>query len=229
MISPGATDEPPEGPAGFDVLDDGTLLITDPLRSSISVFDSQGKFRKAWQIGFAADSLTVITGDLVLVRDARTGRLHAFSREGQARSSEGVTLPVAEEARVLTGKNGTVTRPAVGKFHGGPLAIQFDKPSLALLSLQSLATDPEGNTYVALETTAIGETTEQVTLNKYVRKYSAEGKLICEVADIPLDYYVAPVDELRVRRAKVYQLLATSSEVRINVWDTKQPCVRPPR
>src|SRR5437588_4749277 len=41
MISPGATDELPEGPDSFDVLDDGSLLITDPLRSRIVVFHPQ--------------------------------------------------------------------------------------------------------------------------------------------------------------------------------------------
>ena len=228
MISPGATDEPPEGPDGFDVLEDGTLLITDPLRRRVSSFDSDGRFRKTWKIGFRADSLTAIANGLVLVREASTGRLHAFDREGQARPAEAVTLPERMEAQVLTGQNrGTVMRPTIDNAHGGPLVIQFDKPGVTLLSLESLATDQKGDTFVALETTASGEAPEAIRLNKYVRRYSSDGKLLCEIADIPLDYYVSPVDELRVHKGVVYQLQTTSSEVRVNVWDTNHLCSRP--
>lgn len=227
MISPGAADEPPGGPSGFDVLDDGSLLITDPLRSSVSYFDPHGEFRKAWKIGFPADSLTVIASGVVLVREASTGKLHAFDREGRALPSEGRALPEQAEARVLTGRSGTVRRPAIGSAHGGPLAVQLDRPGLNLLSLEVLGTDQKGDTYVALETTANGGAAESINLNKYVRRYSSDGSLLCEIEDIPLDYYVPPVDELRVHKGMVYQMLTTSSEVRINVWDTNQLCSHP--
>jgi len=228
VLSPGAADEPPEGPDGFDVLEDGSLLITDPLRRQVSSFDAAGGFRKAWKIGFAADSLTAIANGLVLVREASTGQLHAFDREGQPRPAETVTLPEPAEARVQTGQNrGTVLRPAIDSAHGGPLVIEFDKPGVTLLSLESLATDQKGDTYVALEATVRGEAPETISLNKYVRRYSSDGKLLCEIADIPLDYYVSPVDELRVHKGVVYQLQTTSSEVRVNVWDTNQLCSRP--
>jgi hypothetical protein len=220
MISTGAPDELPEGPSGFDVLDDGSFVVTDPLRQRIAVFDPQGKYRRDWKLGFAADSVTVIPSGLVVVREASTGQLYAFDNEGQSRPSQGVALPKPEEARLLSARSGTVTRPASGGFPGGVLEVQFDKPALRLLSLQGLGTDREGNTYVALETTAGGETTEGINLNKYVRRYGADGKPVDETADIPLDYYVHPVDELRVRKGIVYQLMTTGSEVRINVWDT---------
>lgn len=223
MIWRGATDEPPEGPDGFDILDDGGLLVTDPLRSRLSNFDSHGGFRKTWEISFPADSVKVTGNGLVLVREARTGQLHAFTQEGQSRPLEGMTLPEQAEARVLNGKNGTVSRPGLDTATGGPLAIQFDRPGLKLLSLESLETDQAGDTYVALETTA-SQASDTINLNKYVRKYSSGGKLLGEIANIPLDYYIAPVDELRVHKAMVYQLLTTRSEVRINVWDTNQSC-----
>jgi|SRR5580704_4252650 hypothetical protein len=217
---PGAADEPPEGPNGFDVLDDGSFLISDPLRSRIAVFDSQGKFRGAWKIAFAADSITVIPKGLVLVHEASTGQLHVFDSQGQPHPNEGAALPEPAPARVLDSKSGTVSRLATGDAHGGPLDVRFDIPGLTLLSLQTLATDHEGNTYIALETTAGGEATDAINLKKYVRRYAASGKLVCEITDIPLDYYIAPVDELRVHKGIVYQLMTTSSEVRINVWDT---------
>ena len=228
MISPGAADEAPEGPTGFDVLEDGSLLVTDPLRNQVSSFDASGKFRMAWKIEFPADSLTAMANGLVVVREASTGQLHAFDRNGQARPAEAATLPERAEARVITGQNrGTVMRPALDNARGGPLEIQFDKPGLTLLSLESLGTDPKGDTYVALETTVRGGTPDAITLNKYVRRYASDGKLLCEIADIPLDYYVPPVDELRVHQGLVYQLQTTKSEVRVNVWDTNPLCSRP--
>jgi hypothetical protein len=228
MISPGAEDELPEGPDGFDALDNGSLLITDPLQRRIVSFGSDGKFLKTWNIGFAADSLTVMANSMVLIREASTGRLHAFDREGQARNTEEATLPPGAEAQVQSGKNrGEIMRLASDGTHGSPLEIQFDKPGLVLVSLESLATDKKGDTYVALETTASGGSPDAINLNKYVRRYSSDGKLLCEIADIPLDYYVAPVDELRVRNGLIYQLQTTKSEVRVNVWDTNQLCSRP--
>src|SRR5271166_1017530 len=219
MVSPGAQDEPPEGPAAFDVLDDGSFLISDPLRNSVSVFDSRGKFRQAWRIGFAADSVTVGANGLILVREASTGQLHAFDLQGKLRPSEAAALPQAAEARVLTGNSGTVTVPPIGSAGGRTIEVRLDKPGLRLLSIEGLGTDSQGNTYVALETTTGGEETEGINLNKSVRKYAANGVLVCEVTDIPLDYYVTPVDELRVRKGILYQLMTGSSEVRINVWD----------
>ena len=227
LVSPGASDELAGGPSGFDVLDDGSLLITDPLRNRVSLFDSHGAFRKAWKIGFAADSLTVVADGVVLVREATTGQLHAFDREGQARQTEGTALPEQAEARVLNSKSGNVKRPVIDNTHGGPLAVQIDRPGLTLVSIEVLSIDQKGDTYVALETTANSQPAEGISLNKYVRRYSSDGKLLCEIADIPLDYYVPPVDELRAHKGKVYQLETTNSEVRINVWDTNQLCSSP--
>jgi hypothetical protein len=217
LISPGAADELAEGPNGFDVLDDGSFLITDPLRSQVSVFDSEGKFKGAWKIGFAADSLTTSRG-LIVVREATTEHLYVFDRDGKPHPQERGTLPKPQEARVVSATAGTVTTSAAGNT--GTLSIQFDKPGLTLLSLESLGTDADGNTYVALEATTGSSVNGTINLTKYVRKYSAAGTLVCEAEDIPLDYYVPPVDELRVHGGVVYQLFITSSEVRINVWDT---------
>ncbi len=225
LISKGDTDEPPEGPDGFDVLDDGTLLISDPLRGQISAFDSSGKFRTAWKIGFPADSITVTEKGLVLVRDASTGQLQAYDKNGKAFRGKEFSLPERMQAQVSSAKSsGSVIRPTGTRGDGGPLEIQLAKPGLTLLSIEGLATDSKGDTYVALETTASGAGAEEINLNKYVRRYSSDNKLLCEIADIPLEYYVAPVDELRVHNGIVYQLQTTGSEVRVNKWDTNPLC-----
>jgi hypothetical protein len=71
---------------------------------------------------------------------------------------------------------------------------------------------------VALETSVADA--DAINVRKIVRRYSSTGVLLSESAPIPLGYYIQPVDELRVRKGVVYQLMTTPSEVRINEWDT---------
>jgi len=219
-VSPGGTDELPEGPNGFDVFEDGRVLITDPLARRVAVFDAKGTFLRSWQVGFAADSVKRVGKDSFLIRQANTGELHAFDSDGHERSGQKVALPPESEVQLNGLNRGTVSRPATGDFHGGQLTIQFDTPQSRLISLEWLATDRSGNTYVALEsTTGEAETSdESINLNKGVMKYGPDGKLVAQIATIPLDYYIPPVDELRVAKGMVYQLFTTQSEVRINVW-----------
>lgn len=218
LISPGEADELPEGPDGFDVLDDGRLLITDPLRNRLAVFDSQANFRQAWKIGFAADQVIVLPNSLVSVRDARTGEAHVFDQTGRPRPDDHVALPKPAEAKLLTGNSGLIMRPGAGNATGTPLTIQYEQPGSRLISLEMLASESTGETYVALETTG-NKASDEVSVNKYVRKYSSDGKLAAEIKDIPLDYYVPPVDEFKVHRGQVYQLFTGQAEVRVNIWN----------
>lgn len=210
-VSEAGTDELPEGPAAFDVFEDGSLLIADPLNQRLALFSSRGDYQKEFKIGFAADDVTIMPGGLILVREASTGENHLIDREGSPRPQEGTAPPPPAEAKLLTEKTGAVMRPG-----GGLLQVRFEKAGLRLLSIQSLATDQEGSTFVALEATSGGET---VDVSKYVQKYAASGKLVSEVANIPLDYYVIPVDELKVRKGVLYQLRSTPSEIQINEWE----------
>jgi hypothetical protein len=222
LISAGATDEPPEGPDGFDVLDDGVLLISDPLRGQVSAFDPTGKFLAAWKIGFPADSITATEKGVVLVRDASTGNIHAFDRDGRAMSGSEYSPPERMQAQVSRGQNAGTVRSS-GE-NGARLEIRLAKPGVTLLSIEGLARDAKGDTYVALETTVNAAESEEVNVSKFVRRYSPDNKLLGEITNLPLDYYVAPVDELRVHNGIVYQLQTTGTEVRVNKWDTNPLC-----
>ena len=214
-LSPGAIDEPPEGPSGFDVFDDGTLLLTDPLVERIAVFDPQGKFLRGWKLGFAPDSITVASEGVVLIREANTGAVHVFDRQGNERSGlAGKTSAPSANVRRISGSSGAVDRGC-----GQAIAVHFDEPGSSLLSLESLGTDAKCVTFVALETSARAAAAHGIEVRKSVRRYASDGQLTSEVAQIPLNYYVAPVDELRVRKGIVYQLSTTSTEVRLNEWD----------
>jgi hypothetical protein len=219
-IWPGATDEPPEGPSGFDVFADGSLVVTDPLSRRLVLYDSQGMFKQAWEIGFRPDSVTVTQDGLMLVREANTGQTHIFDREGKTRSGEVARLPVQRQAHVLSRNSGTVPSAFPNGPAGGLISVRFEEPGSALLSLESLATDPDRGTFVAIETTAPQGTSDGINVKKTVRRYSPQGTLLSETSAIPLDYYVLPVDELRVRNGIIYQLMTTRSEVRINEWNT---------
>jgi hypothetical protein len=214
-VSPGSQDELPEGPDGFDVTANGNFLITDPLRKRIAVFDGNGAYRSEWQIGFGADSVTILSGNLVQVREARTGQLHLFDMQGKPAAGS-TSQDERAEARLTGPGSGVVNWRGAGGRPGSQLEVKFEKPGLKLLSLQGIALESSGDTYVALESTAGGDA---VDLNKIVRRYSPGGKAVNETTDLPLDYFVRPIDEIRVRNGLVYQLMTTKPEVRINVWN----------
>ena len=171
-----------------------------------------------------ADSVTVNDKGRVAVREANTGKVHAFDSEGKPDPNEAATVLAPAEVKVARGENrGTIYRTAAIS-HGGPLAVDLTKPGMTLLSLEHLGTDGKGDTYVALEATGGSDASGAVNLSKYVRRYAGDGRLLCETAELPLSYYVAPVDEIRVHGGVIYQLQTTSAEVRVNLWDTNSLC-----
>ena len=216
-FSPGGTDELPEGPNGFDVLEDGRLLITDPLRLRISVFDPRGAFLQSWPIGFAADSITAGAEDTVLIREAKTGSFYKFNREGKQLAGPTFEPPAPPLARLLDPKHATLARPC-----GAPLSIAPGTSDTSLLSLEYLDTGPSCVTFVALESSVRATTADAIDVRKSVRRYSADGHLLSETSDLPLDYYILPVNELRVHHGIVYQLRTTRTEVSINEWDMNE-------
>lgn len=216
-IWPGATDELPEGPNGFDVLRDGSVVISDPLLHRVVVFNAGGSFTKAWPTDFAPDSITVTSDDLLLVRDAGTGDVHVFSRDGTPRQGVAPRPPQLPDAQVIRGQNtGTIS----SSTPGGTFAVHLDQPGIILLSLQPIARDPALGIFVALETTAPEAAADTINVRKIVRRYSPAGALLAETHPLPLDYFVPPVNELRVRNGVVYQLLTLKDQLLINEWDT---------
>ena len=219
LASPGAEDELPDGPNGFDVSEDGRLLISDPLADRVAVFDAQGNFKQSWKLDFSPDSVTLVEPEVVVVRDASTGDLHAFNLDGHPQSLPRDVAPNLGEATLKSGNTAVVTPQAPGGQPTKPLEVSLGQPGVSLLSVEILAVDKDGNTFLAVESTKGGD---QVNVQKDVWKYSASGNLLGKVAQIPLDYYIPPVNELRVRNGVVYQLDTTKSEVRINMWNTKE-------
>ena len=87
-----------------------------------------------------------------------------------------------------------------------------------MIAIQNLGVDAAGNTYVALETTHGAATIDVIT---YIRTYSADGKLRCQINDIPGEHFIHPRDEFRIRNGLGYHLQPMQTRLRIDIWNTK--------
>src|SRR5260370_207355 len=94
MASTVCPDPPPDGPGAFDVFDDGTFLIADPLGKRLAIFDAKGKFQRELTIGLAVDDVAIMPNGLVRVRDSHTGETILFDRQGQQSTSENAAQSV---------------------------------------------------------------------------------------------------------------------------------------
>ena len=219
----GGEDELPQGPESFEVLPDGGFVIADPLQRRVVFYDSLGNYVTVWPIGLAVNSITLREGGEFAVRQANSGDYFFVDQRGQVlpqsaqpRRRGGNTAPA--EARLLNRNRGRIGEPRARGTTGGGIEIAFDSDTTQMVSLQNLGTDAQGNVYAVLEITQ--GNSAAIDVRKIVRKYSAAGRLIAEILDLPLEAEIAPVDELRLHRGCVYQLVPARTEVRINVWDT---------
>jgi hypothetical protein len=213
-VSRGGEDEAPQGPDGFDVFDDGGFLITDPLMDRLSQFSSKGEFLRSWPLGFAANSVTIRADGTAQVRAAQSTDVFVLDKSGELRRSE--SPAPKPSAKITSPHDGLVWR---GDGSSSQINVRLDDPGLTLLSLQVIGSGEDGSIYVAVESTSGKGSDEGIAVNKSVRRYSQDGNLLKQTDYIPLDYYVTPTDELRVHKGVVYQLMTTSSEVQINVWN----------
>lgn len=213
-LSRGGEDEAPQGPDGFDVFDDGSFLVTDPLMGRLSQFSPEGRFLRSWPLGFAANSVTIRPDGSAEVKAAKSSDVFMLDPKGELHRSE---APAQEPTgKILSPHEGMVWR---GKGSSAQINVRLDDPALMLLSLQVVGAGEDGSTYVAVESTSGQTGDEGISVNKNIRRYSPDGKLLKQTENLPLDYYVIPTDELRVHKGVVYQLTTTSSEVRINLWN----------
>lgn len=222
-LTSGAADELPQGPTGFEVLAGGGLVITDPLERRLVFYDSLGNFLRELRTGFAAATIARLPNDELEVSEATSGSFYALEQNGQFRlvadSLRRLSAQAQDQARLLNSQRGLIIRAGALGGVADTLVIDFDGAGGAqMVSLQSLGQEARGDTYVALEITS--GASEAVAVQKRIRRYAADGTWLVEITDLPLDYFVTPEEEFRVRNGVVYQLLPRSNEVLINIWDT---------
>ncbi len=226
-ITAGDTDELPQGPESFEILNGGSFVITDPLQQRLVFYDSLGAYLETWPLGFPANSVILTESGALEVRHAITEEIYMIDDSRQprpvpaaARGRRSATTP--NEGQLSRGQNrGQIAISETRSGGPGALDVSFESDSTTMISLESLGTDDRGFTYVALETTPSGDAAQPIVVNKIIRKYAADGALAGQISDIAIDYYVAPNDEFRVRRGFVYQLAPLQDKVEIRVWDTK--------
>ena len=216
----GREDELPQGPQSFDVLDDGSFVITDPLQRRVVFYDSLGQFLEAWQIGFPVNRVKVIDNAFLEVIKATSGDTILLDDTGQIYSTNSRTrgqlsTPNRGETKLLGLNRGVFSRPRTRGQEPATLEINFESDSTKMIAMQDLGTDGDGNSYVAMETT---HGTDTIDIIKYIRKYSPQGEILGQINDISLDYYIHPDDEFRIKNGQIYQMQPKQTELLIHVW-----------
>ena len=215
-VTPGASDDLPQGPTGFDVLGDGGFVISDPLRRRLALFESDGKYRSDIPLGFAAESVAV-SGSTFEVRNASSGEVQKVATRGLKDF-----VAVLKEQQ-LDSAAAKLLGPAAGliSLGDGELNVRFQQPGSRIISIKGVARDA-GSVYVALELSAgSAEPAATVEVKKVVLKYDKSGRLLLQIPDIPVNYFVHPINEFRVRNGVVYQMAPLKEYVEIRSWDTK--------
>jgi len=212
VVIAGGSDEPPQGPTGFELMGDGRYLVSDPVRKRVAVYDSSGAYQGEWRVGFPVESIAEDGKEVFRLHPSDSGGDRFFDGQGKERSAPESTQEVQPLSTRLAGPGLGILE---GRKSGGPLNIPVDNNSLRLVSLQPLGSAANGAVYVALEVSPGGET---LVIQKQVREYDAGGNVLTEVSDIPLNYDIFPADELKVRQGVLYQLAPYKSEIGINRW-----------
>jgi hypothetical protein len=216
-LSAGAEDELPNGPASFDVSADGGVVVTDPLKQRLVYFDSEGRFVKDMALGFTPREVWLADNGTPRVQ-AAGGMWLEPTGDGQARETgfepdaprPGSALRTGPDRGFVLGD-----APGMAEKTGFPVLVPE-----GLASIEKLGRDAKGRVYVALETPIAGD---EIAVRKVIRKYAADGTLLAEIRDAPLDYFVEPIREFRIKGdGTVYQLVPRGSLVAINIWDTSR-------
>jgi hypothetical protein len=226
VISPGSEDELPEGPNAFEVLDDGGVIISDPLLNRLVVFDSAGNFKRALSLGFASDEVTQLENGALGIRRANTDALYQLDSKDVIRASDPAIgmrgdLAGAGVAKRVSLDHGTIVNRMQGRQRiADPLDVHYVSDTTQMVALRSLATNAEGATFVALTVTS--HATDAVKTNTIVRKYSRSGELLCQTAELPSDYVVFPTNPIRVRNNMIYHMIPGKDAVTIKIWNTTE-------
>lgn len=191
-VVPHSGEEPAVGPDSFTVLDDGSVLISDPAqnrRARFSIVDSHAKF----------ESQTPLPGGDKIV-------------------AAGASDDVRDKARLVSETAGTVHR-LFSDNSSSDLEVSFVDRQSRLVSLVSLGTDEMSYTYVVLE---IAARSSVVEVRRLIRKYNRKGVIVAEISDVPQQQEVSPQPEFREKNGIVYQMVVSADGVLINRWDTRQ-------
>ncbi len=213
-VTAGSEDELPEGPASFDVLPAGGLVICDPLQQRLVFYDQQGAFLNARSLGFSPLRVraTDRVGEVVV---QRTGsEAFYFSKPlgpPELTTDAALTgrIPQKNPARLRDRRSASVPGPG-----GQPLLIRFDSDSLFLVGVQHLGS--VANKAVVL----LEASTDQapITVYRYLRIYDSTGTWTASLHPPVENHLFFPEDEFRLTSGFLYQMVPRREKVVIAVW-----------
>lgn len=233
MVSEG--EEVGQGPQGFDVLEDGSFVIADPLRARLAFYDSTGTHLASCDLGMAPQSVTRV-GNQFEIRGLHTGRWYrARLLESDEESvcivedapPETVGLRSAEEAGEASLARDTINFGVIDWTRGSradkePLEVSYRSDSTRMVSLQGVgpATGVRRGFGEELMVVAIeaAHSAETIRVRKEIQVYDDANRLVALVPNVSIDYFIAPVNEFRIHGSKLYQLYPQRDGVKINVW-----------
>jgi hypothetical protein len=220
VVNSGSEDDLPEGPQGFDVRPDGGFVLTDPLQDRLVFYSARGDFTGELAIGFAADLVHILDSEHLAVRRAATGDYYTVNRQGTVlpiRATE-AEIPETSYARLISSQTGQIMDDRIN--NGGVLKVEFNVHDRQMVSLRTIPSSDHDWIYVAIETAGSGQTIQVRTV---LRKYDLGGTVVSEINDASPQLYWTPSIEFRISHGIVYQMVPSSADIIINVWDTNIP------
>jgi hypothetical protein len=213
-----------EGPQSFAVLANRDLVVADPLRRRLVVFDAGGAFRRSIDVGVPVDDVVALGDDRLRLTEAGRPDPFAISLTGERLPALAVAAPAPQlEATLTSERTGRIQMPVGAALPASAappaIAVQIQQPSLRMASLQVIASTAT-HVYVAIESAASAGTS-LASLGVIVRRYAVDGGFDREVRNISTDYYVPPRTPFRIADDTLYQLFPASDAVQIRVWDLR--------
>jgi hypothetical protein len=221
LVRSASEDEQAVGPNSFDIGDDGTILVSDPVRERIAVFKTSADnkvavYKSEFNLSFAG--ILKELGPLT----ARVQSLELDHGKNISNAKLGVKESdpeLAAEPAVLSGNNQAVVSRTFQDKSTSPLKLGFIGAGEDLVSIAGLGTDQYGYTFCLLE---IGRPGNQIDVRRVIRKYAKDGRLAAEIANIPEQQDISPVKEFTVRSGVVYQMVVGKSGTILNHWDLNE-------
>jgi hypothetical protein len=208
----------PEGPQSFAVLDDGSLVVADPLHERLVFFTSDGKFQRGLCVEWAVTDVASLGNRQLHIKRAGdpAGRTIDFDGRPLA-DAKSESVAASLEPEIRSDQSAILRWSARAESGPAETEIELSDPTKRIASVQVIAVD-RGKVYVRLESTeAAARSPTRVGVT--VRRYSRAGASEAEVSGIPIDYYVVPTTPFRVVNDVLYQLFPTEKDVQIRVWD----------
>ena len=205
-------DQLPEGPQSFEVLKNGTILITDPLWPRIAVL-RDGKIVGAVKLNAPVERIAADSSGKLMMQSPFSDEFQ-LSAEPWRFDSFG-SLPRRDASgRAVKAENGG---GRIVDVRGAKEDIKVKAPVLPLLALRRIPSDDEF-VYVLLQSK---RASNPIQIAQIVRKYSKDDQEVCELSMPSSVAYIRPLDEFRVTDGKLYRMVPSNEDLAFSVWDVR--------